>query len=78
MLHFTPDNRLSADDIAKRDIKKDAFHEVIHLLLSYLAYLGRSNNKAKLDEIENEEERLVLVFENTVYRALDKTIACDS
>ena len=69
IFRFAPDESLDEFNRVRRDIRKDAFHEVIHLLLAHLMDMAESRF---LDgnALRAEEERLVRVFENTVYQRL--------
>jgi hypothetical protein len=50
-----------------RDVKKDAFHEVCHLLLAELLYIAECRY-VNDGELRAEEERIVRILENTIYK----------
>jgi len=54
-----------------RDIPKHAFHEVVHLLIAKLVNCAECRY-VSYEEISAEEESIIRILENTVYRDLFK------
>lgn len=69
VFRLAPSEGMNELNKANRDIKRDAFHEVVHLMLAFLLYLAECRF-LEGNEIRAEEEKVVRILENTVYRDL--------